>query len=527
MVERRARKNESGFALLLVFLMAAVIAISLYLEMPRLAFESQRQKEQLLIERGEQYKRAIRVFVNTNKRWPAKIEDLENFNNRRFLRKRYIDPMTGKDEWRVVHIQNGVLTDSINNKNQNQNSQQATTTGQYVGEVAAVGQTAGPGTGVAAGGAAMANRRRASDGSTPGVDTPGGMPNPAMAGMQPGVGYPQQPGAQVGQPMPGQYPAGVPQIPGSNPQAGMPQLPGMPGAPGQIPGQVPGQTPTPQQIIQGRMNPTLPGAQQQGQQSQQTAGSSYVGSGSYIGGSIPTAQPSTPTNSYPQPGQPQPYTGSPGTPVNSQTGGVSPQYNQPYVPYGTVGGAQGATPAYPSPSGQPGDVVNPQQTSAAQQMINNALFGPRPGGAPVQTVGGMGTVMGAGIAGFASKADADSIMTYNDQTNYGHWEFIYDPAKQKALLNPLSASNGTPVSAMAGSAPGGGIGSINALGAVQGATPVSGNAQPIPQAQPQNIQPGYSPLLNNDGNTVRPPGGGAIGNGNPLNTGYGINPIRQ
>ena len=48
------REREGGFALLLVFVMAAVIAITLYMEFPRLAFDSQRQKEQLLMERGKQ-----------------------------------------------------------------------------------------------------------------------------------------------------------------------------------------------------------------------------------------------------------------------------------------------------------------------------------------------------------------------------------------------------------------------------------------------------------------------------------------
>src|ERR1041385_1634353 len=104
---RARRKNESGFALLLVFLMAAILAITLYKEIPRVAFESQRQKEQLLIERGEQYKRAIYVFVKTNNRWPARIEELESFNNRHYLRRKYTDPMTGKEEWRLIHIQNG------------------------------------------------------------------------------------------------------------------------------------------------------------------------------------------------------------------------------------------------------------------------------------------------------------------------------------------------------------------------------------------------------------------------------------
>ena len=42
-------KRQRGFALLLLFVMAAAIAITLYKELPRVAFEAQRNKEQLLI----------------------------------------------------------------------------------------------------------------------------------------------------------------------------------------------------------------------------------------------------------------------------------------------------------------------------------------------------------------------------------------------------------------------------------------------------------------------------------------------
>jgi len=52
------RRREAGMALLLVFLMAAIIGIMLFLELPRVAFDAQRQKEQLLIERGQQYQLA-------------------------------------------------------------------------------------------------------------------------------------------------------------------------------------------------------------------------------------------------------------------------------------------------------------------------------------------------------------------------------------------------------------------------------------------------------------------------------------
>ena len=60
----RSRKNQRGFALLLVFLMASIVAIMLYMELPRAAMQAQRDKEEMLIDRGEQYKRAIQLFVN-------------------------------------------------------------------------------------------------------------------------------------------------------------------------------------------------------------------------------------------------------------------------------------------------------------------------------------------------------------------------------------------------------------------------------------------------------------------------------
>ena len=108
------RQNESGFALLLVFLMAAAVSIMLYRQLPRAAFESQRGKEELLQDRGEQYIRAIQLYVAKWRRFPADLDSLEKTNNVRYLRRRYKDPMTGKDEWRAVHVDGaGQLTDSI------------------------------------------------------------------------------------------------------------------------------------------------------------------------------------------------------------------------------------------------------------------------------------------------------------------------------------------------------------------------------------------------------------------------------
>jgi hypothetical protein len=59
---RGRHSRESGFALLFVFLLAALIAIGLYVEIPRVVFEGQRIQEQTLIDRGHQYQRAIQLY---------------------------------------------------------------------------------------------------------------------------------------------------------------------------------------------------------------------------------------------------------------------------------------------------------------------------------------------------------------------------------------------------------------------------------------------------------------------------------
>jgi hypothetical protein len=227
-----ARRHDSGFALLLVFLMASMIAISLYMELPRVAFQAERQKEQMLIEHGEQYKRAIGLFLRTNKnsRWPASIEELESFNNHRSLRKRYIDPMTGKDEWRLIHIQNGVLQDSVTNKKTNNATQQAGLSNDgFITELQGLGQQA---TDSQATNPAL--RRRASDGG-PSAVGPDGQPLP---------GAPTGPAGSLGT-----YP-GAPPAPGSAPPVFM--LPGVAGTQG---------APNGQAGIPGMLGiPTVPGA---------------------------------------------------------------------------------------------------------------------------------------------------------------------------------------------------------------------------------------------------------------------------
>jgi len=458
--------RQSGFALLLVFLLAALLALSLYMEIPRVAFETQRQKEQLLVERGEQYKRAIKLYVSPKGigRWPAKIEDLENTNNRRFLRHRYLDPFTGKDDWRLIHVQNGVLTDSAVNKLKNPADQKDASSGAVQSSVGTLSSVSAIPDGSGNSGQQNLNlaalRRRTSEGGTnPSIIGPDGQPVP---GGTPAIG-------PDGQPYPGTqpYPGSQQAYPGSQqPYPGSQQA--YPGSQQPYPGS--------QQAYPGSQQP-YPGSQQAYPGSQQP----YPGSQQAFPGSqpYPGSQPNPglspngqvqpyPGMPIPAGGQPGQYPGMPGPPVNSQTGGVSP------TPYPTQPGSQGQSPYF----GQPGmQGTNPAQQAAAAAIINQILMTPNPRGlAGVQ--GAMGNLMGAGIAGVGlpSTMDDESIMLYNDRSNYKEWEFVYDPTKERPLPNPNGgAAIGTSASQIGsgfapGPAPGGAGASMIPPGQTTGTT---------------------------------------------------------
>lgn len=89
--------------LLTLMLFVALLAIASLGWIEKADFQLKRDQEEELIHRGVQYSRAIRRYVKKFGRYPSRIEDLENTNNIRFLRKRYKDPITGKD-FKLLHM---------------------------------------------------------------------------------------------------------------------------------------------------------------------------------------------------------------------------------------------------------------------------------------------------------------------------------------------------------------------------------------------------------------------------------------
>jgi hypothetical protein len=426
---KQGRNPESGYALLFVYCMAATVAIMLYMQLPRVAFEAQRDKEELLVDRGQQYSRAVGLYVRKFGKYPASFEQLENTNGIRFLRRRYVDPMTGKDEWRLIHVgPGGVFLDSVvytKKKDDKQTEKQT-----FITELQPVGgNEVNPNAGVN-----LATRRRPSE--QPGA--PGDPNNAAEPGEpnntgvhladgdkeppQPGTGSPGGPQMQIlpdGRIAPVQLQGGTTGVP-QQIQAGQP---------GAIQA-LPGGFPRPGMNVQSGVAGQSTVAAQPGQ----TA--AFIGQAAPIGGG--SIQPAMPVS---QPGGFSPFPGQPVQQVNVPNQGFQ-QANGPNMPDGSQSSGNGPS-------------------TAATKLINNLLTSPRPGGlngtagvigtapgatgtapgttgaaagATGTTAQGMGgQTIGGGIAGVASKLEREGIKVFNDRTAYNEWEFVYDVTKDAGM----------------------------------------------------------------------------------------------
>jgi type II secretory pathway pseudopilin PulG len=98
----RSGNGERGYILLTLLLIISLMIIFAAVIVPTITFEIRRDKEEELIHRGVQYSRAIRAYYKKYGAYPTTLEQLESTNNLRFLRKRYKDPITGKD-FKLLH----------------------------------------------------------------------------------------------------------------------------------------------------------------------------------------------------------------------------------------------------------------------------------------------------------------------------------------------------------------------------------------------------------------------------------------
>ena len=99
----RSSSREEGYVLLTLLLVVALMAIAAYCDRYPDKFEIQRDQEEEMIHRGVQYSRAIRAYYKKFGRYPTKLEDLDNTNNLRYLRKHYKDPLNKNQDFKLLH----------------------------------------------------------------------------------------------------------------------------------------------------------------------------------------------------------------------------------------------------------------------------------------------------------------------------------------------------------------------------------------------------------------------------------------
>jgi type II secretory pathway pseudopilin PulG len=100
----RQRRQEEGYILLTMLLVVALMAILALAVITEMKFTMQRDQEQEMIHRGVQYSRAVRGYYKKFGRYPTRLEELENTNNLRYLRKRYKDPINKNQDFRLLHF---------------------------------------------------------------------------------------------------------------------------------------------------------------------------------------------------------------------------------------------------------------------------------------------------------------------------------------------------------------------------------------------------------------------------------------
>jgi hypothetical protein len=404
-IERR-RAGQRGSALLIVFVFAAFVAIMLYKEMPVTLFEAKRQKEQLLIDRGTEYKRAIKLFVIRNRTFPTSLDQLEKFNNVRYIRHRFKDPMTGADEWRLIHVAGPgfVLTDSKVNPLKKVDGK--TGLGTSAG-------SAGAGTDPNQGGSAASPSEQAvqQQNTQPTVDS--------VAYVTPGqpVVYHLYPNQTTGQ----------------NQAAGQTQTPGQPSA----------------QIAAGpRSRPAVPAANFAAQQqvatqvpteaNNENPTSSLPEMLTSDGSSEPVEQDNTEAAESAVPEQAGEQ--SPVTPPSRPAAGALPQQaagmQNPAMQQNAPAQFNAANPRVAAALGNNAQqtpdpaAVSPEGMAAVQNMLRRG--GTVPTGSA--TASNKTTISSGAIAGVASKATGKSIKQIEKQTDYSKWEFVYDPQKEPKVI---------------------------------------------------------------------------------------------
>jgi type II secretory pathway pseudopilin PulG len=101
-IRRMRCPAEEGYILVAVMFILVILILSLAVALPRVRADLQRDREVETMHRGKQYIRAIQLYYKKFGAYPPNVDALVKTSEIRFLRKKYIDPMTGKDDWKPI-----------------------------------------------------------------------------------------------------------------------------------------------------------------------------------------------------------------------------------------------------------------------------------------------------------------------------------------------------------------------------------------------------------------------------------------
>ncbi|HEX3569495.1 MAG TPA: type II secretion system protein [Acidobacteriaceae bacterium] len=95
---------EEGYMLLGLLVLVAILLLWLGVAATNEAFAIRREREVETARRADQYVRAIRRYYFVFHHYPGSVDQLEKTNNVRFLRRKWIDPLTHTTDWRTIAV---------------------------------------------------------------------------------------------------------------------------------------------------------------------------------------------------------------------------------------------------------------------------------------------------------------------------------------------------------------------------------------------------------------------------------------
>jgi len=111
-----AQIRHQGYALIAALILLVVASLGVAVAVQSAQLDSQREREDELLFVGDQFRQAIHAYASAAgvpAQYPQKLEDLLGDRRspvpHRYLRRIYIDPMTGKADWELDLLQGRIV----------------------------------------------------------------------------------------------------------------------------------------------------------------------------------------------------------------------------------------------------------------------------------------------------------------------------------------------------------------------------------------------------------------------------------